>query len=223
MLRIHVEIENPSPDELEHLSGFLMMNAGKIPFTVEEPVASPEVVFGPVSTEGPISTVGPHLVVPATPVAPSIRSCDKDGLPWDERIHASSKTLNADGTWRKKRGVSDAEVTQVEAQLRGVMAIPAGTVLTATPVTGVLPVSENGTVLLAVPPPPPVVEDSEAFVKLVGRASAAIQGGKLTQDQVTKCVESIGIPQLFLLGTRLDLVPQAAALIDGIIAGNSAQ
>lgn len=207
MLRIHVEIENPSPDELEHLSGFLMMNAGKIPFTVEEPVASPEVVFGPVSTEGPISTVGPHLVVPATPVAPSIRSCDKDGLPWDERIHASSKTLNADGTWRKKRGVSDAEVTQVEAQLRGVMAIP------------------------AVPPPPPVapapaapvVEDSEAFVKLVGRASAAIQGGKLTQDQVTKCVESIGIPQLFLLGTRLDLVPQAAALIDGIIAGNSAQ
>ena len=215
MLRIHVEIENPSPDELEHLSGFLMMNAGKIPFTVEEPVTSPEAAFGPVSTEGPISTVGPHLVVPATPVAPSIRSCDKDGLPWDERIHASSKALNADGTWRKKRGVSDAEVTQVEAQLRGVMAIP------------------------AVPPPPPpppivsgvildesivpVVEDSEAFVKLVGRASAAIQGGKLTQDQVTKCVESIGIPQLFLLGTRLDLVPQAAALIDGIIAGNSAQ
>ena len=210
MLRIHVEIENPSPDELEHLSGYLMMNAGKIPFTVEEPVASPEVVFGPVSTEGPISTAGPHLVLTqAVPFAPSIRSCDKDGLPWDERIHASSKTLNADGTWRKKRGVSDAEVTQVEAQLRGVMAIP------------------------AVPPPPPVpaapaapaapvVEDSEAFVKLVGRASAAIQGGKLTQDQVTKCVESIGIPQLFLLGTRLDLVPQAAALIDGIIAGNSA-
>jgi hypothetical protein len=212
MLRIHVEIENPSPDELEHLSGFLMMNAGKIPFTVEEPVASPEVAFGPVSKEAPISTAGPHLVVAATPVAPlTYPSRDKDGLPWDDRIHASSKALNADGTWRKKRGVSDAEVTQVEAQLRGVIAIP------AVPPPPPLPVEP------APAAPAPVVEDSEAFVKLVGRASAAIQGGKLTQDQVTKCVESIGIPQLFLLGTRLDLVPQAAALIDGIIAGNSAQ
>lgn len=48
---------------------------------------------------------------------------DSSGLPWDERIHSlsgdGSKPLNANGTWRRKRGVSDELVAQVEAELRG--------------------------------------------------------------------------------------------------------
>src|SRR5690606_17225438 len=39
---------------------------------------------------------------------------DSAGLPWDERIHASSRATVADGTWRKKRGVSPEEVAAVE-------------------------------------------------------------------------------------------------------------
>lgn len=49
---------------------------------------------------------------------------DKNGLPWDSRIHAASKAINADGTWRQKRGVAPELVATVEAQLRGVMAVP---------------------------------------------------------------------------------------------------
>lgn len=49
---------------------------------------------------------------------------DKNGLPWDARIHAESKAIIADGTWRKKRGVDAALVTQVEAELRTLMAVP---------------------------------------------------------------------------------------------------
>lgn len=49
---------------------------------------------------------------------------DKNGLPWDARIHAASKAINADGTWRQKRGVAPELVATVEAQLRGVMAVP---------------------------------------------------------------------------------------------------
>lgn len=44
---------------------------------------------------------------------------DKNGVPWDERIHSSSKEnrLNADGTWRAKRGVDKAYAKRIEAQL----------------------------------------------------------------------------------------------------------
>lgn len=43
---------------------------------------------------------------------------DKNGLPWDERIHSTPMKLTGKGVWRAKRGVSDALVTQVEAELR---------------------------------------------------------------------------------------------------------
>jgi hypothetical protein len=44
---------------------------------------------------------------------------DARGMPYDDRIHASSKTTNKDGSWRYRRGVSDDVIAQVEAQLRG--------------------------------------------------------------------------------------------------------
>lgn len=44
---------------------------------------------------------------------------DKNGLPWDERIHAGTKALNADGTWKKRRGVDDTTVAAVTAELTG--------------------------------------------------------------------------------------------------------
>lgn len=49
---------------------------------------------------------------------------DKNGLPWDERIHASTKALNGDGTWKKRRGVDDATVAAVTAELTGAAPAP---------------------------------------------------------------------------------------------------
>jgi len=42
---------------------------------------------------------------------------DKRGFPWDERIHASTKAKNADGTWRARKNVDKALVSEVEAEL----------------------------------------------------------------------------------------------------------
>lgn len=42
---------------------------------------------------------------------------DKRGMPWDERIHASSKSINADGTWRNKRGIDKETLEAVEKEL----------------------------------------------------------------------------------------------------------
>lgn len=52
-----------------------------------------------------------------TPHAPGVDR-DAAGLPWDERIHASTKSKIADGTWKSKRGVDAALVVAVEAELR---------------------------------------------------------------------------------------------------------
>lgn len=133
---------------------------------------------------------------------------DKNGLPWDGRIHAESKAKIADGTWRKKRNLDPTILATVEAELRAVMG--------AAPAAPLAPVAP-------VPPAPSVAGEvpqdaRQQFVGLVGRASAAIQGGKVTQAEVTQCCAAAGVPALPLLANRLDLVAQVAAQVDALIA-----
>lgn len=44
---------------------------------------------------------------------------DSTGLPWDARIHLSSRKQNKDGSWARKRGLDEAFEAQVIAELRG--------------------------------------------------------------------------------------------------------
>lgn len=69
---------------------------------------------------------GPAAIPTASPS--SDVELDGDGLPWDGRIHsgpADKRPKNADGTWRKKRGVDDETIATVTAELRQVMGAPA--------------------------------------------------------------------------------------------------
>lgn len=47
---------------------------------------------------------------------------DVNGLPWDKRIHSGKPTKNADGSWKKRRGVDDATFEKVVAELKGEVA-----------------------------------------------------------------------------------------------------
>jgi hypothetical protein len=134
---------------------------------------------------------------------------DKNGLPWDERIHASSKAFNADGSWRQKRGVIKELVPSVESELRAVLAIPPP----PPPPVAAAPIA----------PPPPTSEANlqEAFIKLVGDAAMHRAAGRLNESQIQKCLDVVGVPSMPMLGLRLDLVPHVAAMMDGIIAGRS--
>lgn len=60
-----------------------------------------------------------------------VGALDVKGLPWDERIHASTKAQNADGSWKKRRGVQDFVVEEVEAELRSRQNPVANTVIAA--------------------------------------------------------------------------------------------
>lgn len=51
------------------------------------------------------------------PETEEVPEFDKRGMPWDERIHASSKSINADGTWRNKRGIDKETLEAVEKEL----------------------------------------------------------------------------------------------------------
>lgn len=189
----------------------------------------------------PPANTAPITTTPG--VASSVAGVDLDakGMPWDNRIHAESKGKIADGTWRKKRNLDPTTVATVEAELRQLMGAPGVTPLAPTtapiaptpplapaaPVTANLPTASVSPAVAAPLPPAapqaPVVGEVPAdaramFVALVGRASAAIQGQKVTQAEVNQCCVDAGVPALPLLANRLDLVAQVAAHIDALIA-----
>lgn len=60
--------------------------------------------------------------------APS--TTDSTGTPWDERIHSTSKALNADGTWRLRRKPKDMDEAEWAALIESVK----GELHTQTPV-----------------------------------------------------------------------------------------
>ena len=189
----------------------------------------------------PPANTAPITTTPG--VASSVAGVDLDakGMPWDNRIHAESKGKIADGTWRKKRNLDPTLLATVEAELRQLMGAPGLTPLAPTtapiaptpplapaaPVTANLPTASVSPAVAAPLPPAapqaPVVGEVPAdaramFVALVGRASAAIQGQKVTQAEVNQCCVDAGVPALPLLANRLDLVAQVAAHIDALIA-----
>lgn len=89
------------------------------------PVAAPGSLTAAPAPQPPAAP-GPVAVVPSapaalTPPAPVV-DLDSTSLPWDERIHASTKSKIANGTWKGKRGVDAALVVAVEAELRAVAA-----------------------------------------------------------------------------------------------------
>ena len=187
-----------------------------------------------VPATGAPTTLGAVSTTPANGV-----EVDKDGLPWDGRIHTESKAMNADGRWRNKRNLDAALKAQVEAELRQVMgAAPAPLVPTvapsvptasASPVAVPLPPSVPTPPVAGAAPSMPVAPNAapagevpqdarQQFVGLVGRASAAIQAGQVTPAEVTQICAAAGVPALPLLANRLDLVAHVAGQVDALIA-----
>lgn len=213
-----------------------------VPFGVSVPLAVSTPTIAPGSTVAPLPPANTVQTTTTPGVASSVAGVDLDakGFPWDSRIHAESKAKIADGTWRKKRNLDPTVLANVEAELRQVMGAtgaplvpstapiaPTPPLAPAAPVTANLPTaSVSQPVAAPLPPavtPAPVAGEVPAdargmFVALVGRASAAIQGQKVTQAEVNQCCADAGVPALPLLANRLDLVAQVAAHIDALIA-----
>ena len=73
-------------------------------------------------TQPPVNQAPP--VEQTQPPVNQMRPVDADGVVWDGRIHASTKTKTQDGRWKKKRGVDANLVAQVMAELQGRQSAP---------------------------------------------------------------------------------------------------
>ena len=89
---------------------------------------------------------------------------DAEGLPWDDRIHASTKTKTQAGTWTKKKGVDDTVRDAVVGELRKTYPAPVAAAPTA-PVAPAAPVTAP--VVPAAPVAPPVVAVSTPYTELL--------------------------------------------------------
>jgi hypothetical protein len=170
----------------------------------------------------PPPPAGPRLV-PAPPAAGApAKEADSAGFPWDQRIHSSSHSKNANGTWRSLRGVSPSVVAEVEAELRQQYGIVSKADKQAPPPP---PPPEPPTAASAVPNAPPtgpiasaaVPANDITFPAFVAKLSAAIQNNKLTEAEFMQTAAFAGVGNLTLLGQRPDLLPSVNAQIDLLI------
>lgn len=154
-------------------------------------------------------------------------TADANGLPWDVRIHSGTRAVNADGSWRLRRGVDPELVETVEAELRALMASPVaqtpeqafGAVVTCEPSPVApppppAPVADPEPAAPAVPPAPPTPAAEPQAVTLpdlMTLAARAMTGGKITPAQLSEITQRHGVANVGLLSARPDLVPQVFA------------
>lgn len=162
------------------------------------------------SAPAPVATTSTSTITETATNVP----VDSEGLPWDGRIHSSSKEkLVKDSTWKLKRGVDKTLVEQVKAELRGVMAIP-----TTAPVTETHglhpnpnPLSVSAAQSTAPAPTAPAAGSITTFAQLM----AAITAAKIDQATVAAILPTVdpAITSLAVLAPRPELIPRVAAAL----------
>jgi len=151
-------------------------------------------------------------------------------VPWDERIHAGTKSTKADGGWKAKRNVDKALVAQVEAELRAAMAIPvpnapadpvpvAGSA-TPTPATAPIvtpltptPAPAPVTPTPATPMTAPVASATPGSITTLPALMKAATGAGKTPEEMLAAAQIAGLASMALLGARPDLIPTVATAL----------
>jgi hypothetical protein len=184
-------------------------------------------------------------VVPPVPAPPTGAKLDSEGLPWDRRIHASTKTRRvSDDTWKLIKGVAPALVEKVKGELRLAMgAAPvvnqtAAIMRDATPPTGlpnldndaswpdppgvisdavlVTPPAPPLTLVPPLPPAPPAPPADDPFPEFVQFCTSNQQSGKLEYAAIVSTCQKYGIMQLPMLNARHDLIPTIRAELEAL-------
>ena len=161
-----IELRVTNPHELpesaiqgviDYLKGFLVATEQYVPpAPTVAPIRLLEQSTPPVVVPiNPVPPVPVATTAPVNPFAPTAAGIDVDasGLPWDGRIHASTRVKVEDGTWRKRRGVSDETVAAVTAELKKTMGLPS-TIIAPPPAVVLVPSVATAAPVVAVPPAP---------------------------------------------------------------------
>lgn len=162
----------------------------------------PDMDFEITSSDAPI----PNILTSALPNPFSHRELDIKGLPWDNRIHARTKTKTNEGNWKLMRGVDSNLVKQVEAELLGTLNAPI--IPSAPNISQITPVIPSN-----IPAPPVEIDTNSAWFMAMARITAVVKEGEMTHAEVMTIVKSVGIESIPLIAQRPDLIP---AILDRI-------
>lgn len=131
---------------------------------------------------------------------------DKNGIPWDVRIHSSSKEMTSKGIWKRRKNVPQETFDAVEAELKSLMAIP-------TPKIHELMTAEETAVAprpidIPVPPvvdaiPTPTMSFTDLLIKITKNG--------IPDANVVAAVNRVGVMGLSGLSVRPDLIPSVHA------------
>jgi len=154
------------------------------------------------------AAAAPSMTAPAAPLVSSVApppppgsvETDKNGLPWDERIHSGNRAKIADGSWRMKRNVAPELVAEVEAQLRGQVPAPNVPVTRAEAPANGAPVPAPSAPPL--PPGPPAL----TFGVVASRIGKAVTAGTLSGNVLSVKLAELGFPDgLHTVNARPDM------------------
>lgn len=135
----------------------------------------------------------------ATPAA----AIDSRGFPWDDRIHASSRTTNKDGTWRYKRGVEQPTINTVEQEL--ITKVKGQQAAEMQPAPVAIPTVPGVPAAVPVAPPPipqetvlPNAHTVETFTKnLIPVLAKLVKEGKLDQAYINSLKAHYGVDEIY--------------------------
>lgn len=172
-----------------------------------------------------------NATLPGTPAAGPATGVDLDaeGIPWDERIHAGTKTKTKPGLWKAKKGVNDeALVNSIKAELKARAAggVPA-------PVAAAAPAQQPQGGPAALPPlgagpfvPPGAVSQPAqtvapsapvgpptTFEQFMPRITAACTSGVLPMEAVQAAVTAYQLPSITALQQNPTYVPHVWAYL----------
>jgi hypothetical protein len=117
-------LDSSAPQELKDRAINRLLNP---PILVPDPIPSFQQIVEKASTPAPSGPIPTH---------------DSRGVPWDARVHASTKELTEKGVWRRRRGVTPQQLHEVESQgSRVPVAVPAAPMTPAVPMAPAVPVA----------------------------------------------------------------------------------
>lgn len=155
------------------------------------PAPVPEAPEAPTPAAEPLPAPAPTPPEPADTLTAG--TLDKEGLPWDKRIHSGGQTFLASGKskgcWKLIRGVDPILVAKVKTELRGTN--PAPTPAPAAPAPAA---------------PAPAAPGLMTWPKLV----EAIEAGSIDADMVTLSCNKFSVENIGDLQDKPVLVPLVA-------------
>ena len=227
-IKIEVDVTSTPPGQLIKLAKYMLECAG---YTEQVAAPGPVERTAPLVTREPVTSittdeeevVGQFDLNLAATQAPGIE-VDSAGMPWDYRIHASSRAKVADGTWRQRRNLDPNVLAQVQAEMLQVMGLPIPTAgsgsqqeeqPSADPIAEADP--EQAFIDAVIPPPPPPFAPSAvvpAAPVAIAPPPPSTPAGVATTASLSS--QPVTFPQLV---TRITKMLAAKELTQGDIAG----